>query len=459
MKYSDAKFDVIIVGAGVAGLKAALELKKAGKRILVLEARDRVGGRSMPGEICGQTIDLGGQWVGPQQSLLLEQAKDLGVETYPQFIRGASLLSMDGKLRKYRSKVPSLPLLSLMELGLLDRRWKKEINSLPATAEPWLAAKAKQWDANTLESWICQNVHTHSAREFARTVSRVLLCAETQQVSYLYFLEYLRQGNGLDALTAVKGGAQQEKIIGGAWQIPERMAEQIADDLVLNSPARAVEQSSQDVTVITETTRYQARHLIMAVPPVLASRVHYSQPLPHKRAALLQRMPMGSVIKIHVAYKSPFWRKRGLNGSVASNDRIFNVVFDQSQSDDGMGILVGFIDGDNAINMSGKDESTRRQQVVSDLVHYFGPEASNPAAYVEQDWNREEWSQGCYVAHTAPGTITSFGDTIREPCGRIHWAGTETATRWTGYLDGALQSGIRAGKEVLSLAYSASHSD
>jgi monoamine oxidase len=227
------------------------------------------------------------------------------------------------------------------------------------------------------------------------------------------------------------------------------MAEQIADSLVLNSPALAIDQSSQDVTVITTSNRYKAKHLIIAVPPALASRIHYSQPLPSKRNALLERMPMGSVIKIHVAYESPFWRKRGLNGSVISNDRIFNVVFDQSQSDDGIGILVGFIDGNNAITMSAKDESMRREQVVSDLVHYFGPEAANPIAYVEQDWTKEQWSRGCYVAHTAPGTITAFGETIREPCGRIHWAGTETATEWTGYLDGALQSGIRAAKEIL----------
>ena len=115
-----------------------------------------------------------------------------------------------------------------------------------------------------------------------------------------------------------------------------------------------------------------------------------------------------------------------------------------------MGVLVGFIDADHAIAMSATDEATRRQQVISDLVHYFGPDAAHPIAYVEQDWTAEPWSRGCYVAHTAPGVITSFGDTLREPCGRIHWAGTETATRWCGYLDGALQSGIRAAQEVLN---------
>lgn len=159
---------------------------------------------------------------------------------------------------------------------------------------------------------------------------------------------------------------------------------------------------------------------------------------------------MGSVIKIHIAYERPFWRQRGLNGAVVSTDRHFNVVFDQSLGDDGLGVLVGFIDADHAIAASALGEEARRQLVINDLVHYFGPEAAQPMAIVEQDWTRETWSRGCYVAHTAPGVMTSFGDVIRQPCGRIHWAGTETATEWTGYLDGALQSGVRAAGEVVA---------
>jgi len=446
MNHTDLEQDVIIVGSGLAGLKAALELKQSGKRVRVLEARDRVGGRSMPGEIAGQTIDLGGQWVGPQQTLLLEQAAAFGVNTMPQYTTGASILSLDGKRSTYTSDIPKLPFLSLMELALLERRWNKEMQSLPTTAEPWLAAKAEQWDSQTLESWILSHVHTRGAREFARTITRAVLCAEPRQVSYLCFLEYLRQGKSLETLIA----AQQYKFVGGAWQIPQRMAEQLGDDILLNSPVQAVEQHHDNVTVISNGARYHARHLIMAVPPVLAAKIQFNQPLPSKRSALLERMPMGSVIKIHMAYEKPFWRHRGLNGAVVSNDRAFNVVFDQSLDDDGMGVLVGFMDADHAIAMSSKDEATRRQQAITDLVHYFGPEAANPIAYVEQDWTTEPWSRGCYVAHTAPGVITSFGDTLREPCGRIHWAGTETATEWCGYLDGALQSGIRAAREVIN---------
>lgn len=449
MNHTDLAQDVIIVGAGLAGLKAALELKQAGKRVRVLEARDRVGGRSMPGEIAGQTIDLGGQWVGPQQTLLLEQAATLGIKTLPQYTSGASILSLDGKISTFTSDIPKLPFLSLMELALLERRWNKEMRSLPNTAEPWLAAKAEQWDSQTLESWILKHVHTRSAREFARTITRAVLCAEPRQVSYLYFLEYLRQGKNLETLIGTEGGAQQDKFAGGAWQIPQRMSEQLGDSVLLNAPVQRVEQHHDSITVISNGNTYHARHLIMAIPPVLAAKIQFNQPLPSKRSALLERMPMGSVIKIHVAYERPFWRQRGLNGAVVSNDRIFNVVFDQSLENDGTGVLVGFMDAAHAIAMSTNDEATRRQQVITDLIHYFGQDAANPIAYVEQDWTTEPWSRGCYVAHTAPGVITTFGDTLREPCGRIHWAGTETATEWCGYLDGALQSGIRAAEEVI----------
>lgn len=445
MNYTDSTWDVIIGGAGLAGLKAALELKAAGKRVLVLEARDRVGGRSMPGEICGQTVDFGAQWVGPEQKLLLDQAQELGVETYPQYTEGASLLGLNGRVRAYKSDIPKLPLLSLLELELIERRWRREMNMLPQGA-PWTAAAAEQWDAQSLETWIIKHIRTRAARDFARLVARAVFCAEARQISYLCFLEYLRQGHGLETMIGTRGGAQQDKFVGGAWQIPKRMADRLNGNIVLNSPVQAVEQNADSIRVITSRDSYTARHLIMAVPPTLASRIHYNAPLPAKRDALLQRMPMGSVIKVHVAYETPFWRRRGLNGSVVSNSIL---VFDQSPEDESLGVLVGLIDGKHAVETSPLGEEVRRRQVIADLVDFFDNEAAQPLAYVDKDWTAEEWSRGCYMAHMAPGVMTTFGDIIREPCGRIHWAGTETATEWVGYLDGALQSGKRAAREII----------
>ena len=442
-------WDVIVVGAGLAGLKAAMELKKVGKRVLVLEARDRVGGRSKAGEINGETIDLGGQWVGPQQKLLLAQAKELGVQTYPQFAKGASLFSREGLVKSYKSDMPKLPIAALIEIALIDRRWNKEIQSLPH-GKPWLASNAKQWDAETVESWILKNVRTEAARDFIRTIVGALFCCNSSQLSYLYFLEYFKQGHGLEVLISTEKGAQQDKFVGGAWQISKLISDYLGENIILNSPVMAVEQHVDHVIVTCKAQSYKAKNIIIATPPVLASKIHYTPQLSVKRAKLLQSMIMGAVIKVHLAYNKPFWRHQKLNGAVVATDRAVSVVFDQSPQNESHGVLLGLIEGDYAVELSALDADTRRKRVIADYVYYFGHQAAHPLEYVEQDWLTEEWSQGGYVAHMPPGAMTTYGDCIREPFDRIHWAGTETATEWTGYLDGALQSGIRAAKEVLN---------
>ena len=446
MTASDQRHDVIIVGAGLSGLKAALELREAGKRVLLLEARDRVGGRSMPGTIAGQTVDFGGQWVGPQQKRLLAQAQDLGVVTYPQYTEGLSLMSRSGRVSTYAG-TPKLPVSALLELSLIDRRWRRDIAALPADA-PWLAPRAQEWDAQSLAGWISRNVRTAGARDFVRTVSLALACIDPAEISYLCFLNYLRGGQGLKTMLGVEGGAQQDKFVGGAWQIPKRMADRLNGNILFNAPVTAVKQDSDGVRITSALGTHQASHVIIAIPPMLAARIAFTPALPARRAALMQRMPMGAVIKIHVAYDTPFWRRHGLNGSAVGTDRTLATVFDQSLGDDGIGVLVGLIEGGHAVTLSGLDPEARRDAVIADLVHYFGEEAARPTAYVEQDWLAEPWSLGGYTAYTAPGVMTGYGTALREACGRIHWAGTETATEFAGYLEGALDAGIRAAAAV-----------
>lgn len=445
-----AKLDVIVVGAGLAGLKAGQVLRAAGKRVLVLEARDRVGGRAMAGEICGEAVDFGGQWVGPQQKLVLAEAAAHEVALRPQYSDGENILSRHGEVRRYRGDIPKLPLLALAELGLVQRRWRRDMSRLPADA-PWTARHARAWDALSLEAWILKHVRMAAARDFVRAVAAALLCADTALVSYLFFLDMLRRGGGLETMLAVKGGAQQDKFVGGAWQIATRMAAQLGDRVVLDAPVTQIAQDETGVRVTAAGGRFEAQQVIVATPPPMAARISFTPHLPAARAGLLQRMPMGAVIKVHVAYQTPFWRQHGLSGAAVSTNHHLGVVFDQTPQDGRIGILVGLIEGAHAVAMSTLSAAARRQQVMADLEHYFGGEAAQAIGYAEQDWVSAPWSEGGYAAYMPPGVMSAYGASLRAPNGRIHWAGTETATAFAGYLDGALQSGIRAAGEVLSL--------
>lgn len=442
--------DVIIIGAGFAGLKAATELKAAGKNVKLLEARERVGGRVKAGKIAGEVIDLGGQWVGPQQKNLMAEAATQGVEIYPQYDDGKTVMEMNGVRRLGVGSNLPLSWAASIEMLRIIRHWDKTMRTLPAAA-PWQAPNATQWDGETVESWINRNVWTKQAREFISTLTRALICAEPNQVSYLCFLNYLRSGHGLEVLIGTRGGAQQDKFRGGAWSIAGKMAEKLSDDIIFQAPVQAISQSDNDVTIHTEKGDFTAARAIIAIPPVLAGRIRYNQPLSRQREGLVQRMPMGAVIKIHIAYDKPFWRHEGLSGTAISNQRGFNVVLDQSPEDESKGILVGFFDGGHALRASGMGDNQRRTQVLEDLQAYFGDKAAQPIDYVEQNWLAEEWSLGGYVSHTGPGVLTAYGEALRRPCGRLHWAGTETATEWAGYIDGALQSGVRVAEEVKGL--------
>jgi monoamine oxidase len=439
------KADVIVIGAGFAGLKAAQELVALGRSVIVLEAKDRIGGRVKRGEVAGHVADVGGQWVGAGHSELLTEAARHGIGTYKQYETGKTVMQLLGKIVHFTGPVPRMSPLALVELLLLQRRWEREMKAVPAHA-PWTAPKAAEWDAMTLESWIVKNVRTKAAREFARLVPRGAWAAEARQVSYLWFLDALRSGTGLDYLMGVKGGALDSKFVGGMQQIAQRMADELGDRVVLGAPVRKVIQDGRGVRIITDKGEFEGKFLIVAAPPGPIARIVFEPPLPAARDGLHQRMPMGNIIKVIVAYREPFWRTAGFSGQVATDDDVVGLVLDDTQSDD-RAVLLCFIEGRHALEMSAAGKDVRRQKVLASLVRFFGPQAADPLAYEDNDWMMEPYTHG-YVGHMPPGVMTRFGHALREPCGRIHWAGTETAEEWAGYIEGAVRSGMRAAKEV-----------
>lgn len=441
--------DVAVVGAGLSGLSAANDLAAAGLDVQVLEARDRVGGRTWTRRVGDADLDVGAQWLGPGHRRARRLAAELGVETFPTFVEGDKVLEIQGKRSTYSSDIPSVSMADLLQMQIallaLDRAARRISVDLPqqSPGANWLDARSVEDIKRTL-------LRTSGVRGLLDAAIRTVFGAEASELSLLHFLFYLRSGGGLMSLVEARGGAQQDRFVTGAQSLSTGLANRLGNSLKLSCPVRRIVAEGSNLRVHSDDEEVVARRVIVAVPPSLASQIDFEPRLPVDRQRLLAGTQMGATIKVLATYERAFWRDLGMSGEAVSDGAPISVVYDNTSWDGAVPGLVAFVVGEAARTLTASSPKSRRAVILDALARFFGSAARRPVDFVVQDWCAEPWTGGCPVGLPAAGVLSRSTSKLGAPTGNIHWAGTETARESNGYLEGALEAAERVVNEVLA---------
>ena len=453
------KADVAIVGAGFSGLVAARALAAKGHSVVVLEARDRVGGRTQNASIAGgrAIAEIGGQFVGPTQDRILALAKAVDVDTFPVYNKGNNVFVARGQ-RAFYDATLGIPNDPEVQAGLGALLEVDAIGKAVGVAAPWKHGKAKQYDSQTLAQYLATKNLSATALAVLDAVCEAIWGADPDELSLLYVAQYVAAAGNAKTpgsfvrLIATGGGAQERRIVGGSVVIAEKVADKLGSRIILKAPVEKIREHDGAVTITTRGgPTVVAKRAIVAVPPVLAARIAFAPGLPSSKKTLLKAMVPGSLTKVEAVYDTPFWRETGLSGQGVSDTGLARVPYDNSPPDGSVGVYFSFIGGKRHGEWAALSAADRRARVLDDFVRFTGDErARTPSEYLEKDWTTETWTRGCPVGHFAPGVLSKHGAQLRAAHGRIHFAGTETSDYWLGYMDGAVRAGERAAHEVHS---------
>ncbi|KAL4779275.1 hypothetical protein BJX76DRAFT_365362 [Aspergillus varians] len=451
--------DVAIIGAGLAGLTAASEVQRAGFSFVVLEARDRVGGKTWSQPVPGDQnaiVDLGAAWINDtNQSKAYALAKRFGAEILEQNTTGLCVLQdANGECSSFQyGELPKFDAATAQDVARIRDMVEADCHTLDPTRP-----QNTEWDSLTFEAYLRSRGASKEALATATVWTRAMLGHDPRDISALYFLIYCKSGGGLLQMRSDRAsGGQHLRIRQGTQLMAKGISSTLPHNTVwLSTPVSSISQkgTSSGVEVVTTDRKIvRARKAIITVPSPVLNTISFNPKLPASKQLWAESSTYGYYTKAMMVFRTAFWVEKGYCGLTQSFIGPASVIRDTSLPDKKY-VLTCFMSGDPGRAWAALPTGQREQALVTQIGQLFGSETEAARDFVDMvtyEWMNDPYSGwGCPCIALTPGVLdTVGGEAIREPAGNLHFAGTETAVAWRGYMEGAIESGERAGAEVV----------
>jgi monoamine oxidase len=434
---------VVVVGAGLAGLSAGVRLMKDGARVTVVEARERVGGRVLTIRDVfanGQHAEAGGDFIDKGQEDIRRLADQYDLPVCTILRHGFSFVRHKG-----RGQIHGRPMKGERAWEPIISRAKPLIEAYRRTEQQWESAVVRRIAQRSVAQWLDEIDADGNMRAMVRGL-RGFFLADPEELSLLVLIEQLA--------SEAPGAEPEGRIEGGNDRLPKAMASELGEALHLSTAVRAVHDEESSVRVTVEhrgdRTPIKADYAILAVPATALRAIEINPHLPPEQAKVFERLKYGRVTKSLLQFDRRFWKRKGRSPAYGT-DAPTGAVWDANEEQRGSEGILALMAGGQA---SEDTQKILAQEGVQGLVRgleWLKPEDAELLRHYHVTWEHDSWAGGGY-AYFDPAFDPAWRPWLARPHGRLLFAGEHTSIKWQGYMNGAVESGLRAAAEVWALA-------